>query len=171
MPCVLAPARSSYRRCSSNYASTRHPTFAITNLLINDVGAAGRDNVCITLTLWLFVQSLLLRLTTLLATRAISIFFAFFVFGVCMLFGCRPGVGLVCDHLPSSHQPKSSGRNGFVDDMRRLASSLPGLWCTHVSDVACSGVGPVCDQLSDNYTIPVPVCVSALRLRVAIAGS
>ena len=40
---ALAPARSSYRRCSSNSASKRHLTFAITNLLITDVGTAGRD--------------------------------------------------------------------------------------------------------------------------------
>ena len=43
MPGALAPARSSCRRCSSNSASTRHLTFAITNLLITDVGTAGRD--------------------------------------------------------------------------------------------------------------------------------
>ena len=43
MPGALAPARSSCRRCSSNSASTRHPTFAITNLLITDVGTTGRD--------------------------------------------------------------------------------------------------------------------------------
>ena len=41
---ALAPARSSCRRCSSNSASTRHLTFAITNLLITDVATAGRDN-------------------------------------------------------------------------------------------------------------------------------
>ena len=45
MPGTLAPARASYRRCSSNSASTRHLTFAITNLLITDVGTAGRDNI------------------------------------------------------------------------------------------------------------------------------
>ena len=43
MPGALAPARSSCRRCSSNSASTRHLTFAITNLLITDIGTAGRD--------------------------------------------------------------------------------------------------------------------------------
>ena len=41
MPVDLAPARSSCRRCSSNSASTRHLTFAITNLLITDVGTAA----------------------------------------------------------------------------------------------------------------------------------
>ena len=44
MPGTLAPARSSCRRCSSNSASTRHLTLAITNLLITDVGKAGRDS-------------------------------------------------------------------------------------------------------------------------------
>ena len=44
MPGALAPARSSCRRCSSNSASTRHLAFAITNLLITNVGTAGRDN-------------------------------------------------------------------------------------------------------------------------------
>ena len=43
MPGAFAPKRSSCRRCSSNSASTRHLTFAITNLLITDVGTAGRD--------------------------------------------------------------------------------------------------------------------------------
>ena len=43
MPSALAPARSSCRRCSSNSASTRHLTFALTNLFITDVGTAGRD--------------------------------------------------------------------------------------------------------------------------------
>ena len=43
IPGALAPARSSCRRCSSNFASTRHLAFAITNLLITDVGTAGRD--------------------------------------------------------------------------------------------------------------------------------
>ena len=43
MPGALAPARLSCRRCSSNSASKRHLTFAITNLLITDVGTAGRD--------------------------------------------------------------------------------------------------------------------------------
>ena len=42
MPGALAPARSSCR-CSSNSASTRHLTFAVTNLLITDVGTAGCD--------------------------------------------------------------------------------------------------------------------------------
>ena len=45
MPGALAPARSSCHRCSSNSASTRHLTFAITNLLITDVGTAGRDTL------------------------------------------------------------------------------------------------------------------------------
>ena len=45
MPGALALARSSCRRCSSNSASTRHLTFAITNLLITDVGTAGRDTL------------------------------------------------------------------------------------------------------------------------------
>ena len=31
--------------CSSNSASTRHLTFASTNLLITDVGTAGRDSI------------------------------------------------------------------------------------------------------------------------------
>ena len=43
MPGGLAPARLSCRRRSSNYASTRHLTFAITTLLITDVGTVGRD--------------------------------------------------------------------------------------------------------------------------------
>ena len=47
MPGALAPARSSCRRYSSNSASTRHLTFAITNLLIADVGTAGRNNIYI----------------------------------------------------------------------------------------------------------------------------
>ena len=45
MPGALAPARSSCSRCSSNSAPTRHLTFAITNLLITDVGTAGRDSM------------------------------------------------------------------------------------------------------------------------------
>ena len=45
MPGALPPARSSCRRCSSNSASTRHLTFAITNLLITDIGTAGCDSV------------------------------------------------------------------------------------------------------------------------------
>ena len=44
MPGALASARSSCCRCSSNSASTRHLTFAITNLLITDVGTAGRGS-------------------------------------------------------------------------------------------------------------------------------
>ena len=44
MPGALAPAHSSYRRCSSNSVSTRYLTIAITNLLITDVCTAGRDN-------------------------------------------------------------------------------------------------------------------------------
>ena len=47
MPGALAPVRSSCRRCSSNSASTRHLTFAITDLLITDVGTAGRDIIFI----------------------------------------------------------------------------------------------------------------------------
>ena len=48
MPGALAPARSSCRRFSSNSALTRHLTFAMTNLLITDVGTAGRDSyICI----------------------------------------------------------------------------------------------------------------------------
>ena len=43
MPGDLAPARSSWRRCSSNSASMRHLTFATMNLLITDVGTAGHD--------------------------------------------------------------------------------------------------------------------------------
>ena len=43
MPGALAPARSSCRRCSLNTASSRHLTFAITNLLVTDVDMAGRD--------------------------------------------------------------------------------------------------------------------------------
>ena len=42
---ALAPVRSSCHRCNSNSASTRHLTFAITNLLITDVSTAGRDTV------------------------------------------------------------------------------------------------------------------------------
>ena len=42
IPSALAPARSSCRRCSSNTASTHHLTFAVTKLIITDVGTAGR---------------------------------------------------------------------------------------------------------------------------------
>ena len=45
MPGALPPVHSSCCRCSSNSASSRHLTFAITNLLITDVGTAGRDTL------------------------------------------------------------------------------------------------------------------------------
>ena len=42
---ALPPARSSCRRCNPNTASTRHLTFAMTNILITDVGTAGLDSM------------------------------------------------------------------------------------------------------------------------------